>query len=150
GRRGGRQVALGIGLGVTGGVRALQGRASLPRRATDTRRRSDRGRPASFGVVRGEASGQAVAPYSQPVARLGCLIALTAALAAGRAAAAGGDADPASDMLYTGDVSPPYEPVSPEVAADLRGAVRDARAEGKPLKVAVIATKRDLGGVPTL
>jgi len=53
-------------------------------------------------------------------------------------------------MLYTGDVFLPYEPVSPEVAADLRSAVKNARAEGKPLKVAVIATKRDLGGVPTL
>src|SRR5262245_20642833 len=149
-RGGGRQVALGVGLGVRGGIRALQGRASLPSGAADTRRRGDRGRPSSVGVVRGEASGQAVAPYSQPVARLGCLIALTAVLAAGLAAAARADADPASDMLYTGDVFLPYEQVSPEVAADLRGAVRDARADGKPLKVAVIATKRDLGGVPTL
>jgi hypothetical protein len=84
------------------------------------------------------------------VARLACLIALTAALAAGLATAAWADADPASDMLYTGDVFLPYEPVSPEVAAELRSAVRNARADGKPLKVAVIATKRDLGGVPTL
>jgi len=90
------------------------------------------------------------APYSQPVARLGCLITLTAALAAGLATAALADADPASDMLYTGDVFLPYEPVSPAVASELRGAVRDARSEGKPIKVAVIATKRDLGGVPTL
>lgn len=82
--------------------------------------------------------------------RLGCLIALTAALAAGLATAAWADADPASDVLYTGDVFLPYEPVSPAVAAELRSAVKNARAEGKPLKVAVIATKRDLGGVPTL
>jgi hypothetical protein len=84
------------------------------------------------------------------VTRLGCLIALTAALAAGLATAAWADADPASDVLYTGDVFLPYEPVSPAVAAELRSAVKNARAEGKPLKVAVIATKRDLGGVPTL
>ena len=82
--------------------------------------------------------------------RLGCLIALVAALAAGVAAGARADADPASDMLYTGDVFLPYEHVSPEVATELRSAVRDARGEGKPIKVAVIATKRDLGGVPTL
>jgi hypothetical protein len=84
------------------------------------------------------------------VARLGCLIVLTAALAAGLTTTARADADPASDMLYTGDVFLPYGPVSPAVAAELRGAVRSAREEGKPLKVAVIATKRDLGGVPTL
>jgi hypothetical protein len=84
------------------------------------------------------------------VVRLGCLIALVAALAAGVAAEARADADPASDTLYTGDVFLPYEPVSPAAAAELRGAVRDARKEGKPLKVAIIATKRDLGGVPTL
>jgi hypothetical protein len=53
-------------------------------------------------------------------------------------------------MLYTGDVFLPYEHVSPDVAADLRDAVGSARARGKRLKVAVIATKRDLGGVPTL
>ena len=82
--------------------------------------------------------------------RLGCLIALVAALAAGLATEARADADPASDMLYTGDVFLPYEPVSPAVAAELRGTVRNARADGKPIKVAVIATKRDLGGVPTL
>jgi len=84
------------------------------------------------------------------VARLGCLIVVTAALAAGLATAARADADPASDTLYTGDVFLPYEPVSPAAAAELRDAVRDARADGKQIKVAVIATKRDLGGVPTL
>ncbi len=53
-------------------------------------------------------------------------------------------------MLYTGDVFLPYEPVAPAAAAALRTAVRDARSDGKPIKVAVIAAKRDLGGVPTL
>jgi hypothetical protein len=84
------------------------------------------------------------------VVRLGCLIAVVAALATGLATGAWADADPASDMLYVGDVFLPYEPVSPAVAGDLRSTVRNARAEGKPIKVAVIATKRDLGGVPTL
>ena len=84
------------------------------------------------------------------MARLGCLIALAAALAAGFAAGARADADPASDMLYTGDVFLPYEPVSPAAAAELRDAVRASRANGKAIKVAVIATKGDLGGVPTL
>ena len=84
------------------------------------------------------------------MARLGCLIALAAAVAAGFAAGARADADPASDMLYTGDVFLPYEPVSPAAAAELRDAVRASRANGKAIKVAVIATKGDLGGVPTL
>ena len=84
------------------------------------------------------------------MARIGCLIALVAAVAAGLAPGARADADPASDMLYTGNVFLPYEPVSAEAAAGLRDAVRDSRADGKPIKVAVIATKRDLGGVPTL
>lgn len=91
-----------------------------------------------------------MAPYSEPVARLGWLIAVTAALAAGVVPAARADADPASDTLYTRDVFVPYEPVSPAVVSDLRNAVREARANGTPLKVAVIATKRDLGGVPSL
>jgi hypothetical protein len=84
------------------------------------------------------------------VVRLGCLIAVVAALATGLATGAWADADPASDMLYVGDVFLPYEPVSPAVAGELRTTVRNARAEGKPVKVAVIAAKRDLGGVPTL
>jgi hypothetical protein len=75
---------------------------------------------------------------------------MVAALAAGLAGGARADADPASDMLYTGDVFLPYEHVSPDVAADLRDAVGSARARGKRLKVSVIATNRDLGGVPTL
>jgi hypothetical protein len=75
---------------------------------------------------------------------------LAAALAAGLAPAASADADPASDTLYTRDVFLPYEPVTSSAAAELRSAVHDSRADGKPIKVAVIATKRDLGGVPTL
>jgi hypothetical protein len=78
------------------------------------------------------------------------LIVLAAALAAGLTPAARADADPASDTLYTGNVFLPYEPVSRPVADELRSAVRDARADGTPIKVAVIATKRDLGGVPSL
>ncbi len=84
------------------------------------------------------------------MARLGCLIALVAALAAGLATGARADADPASDTLYTSDVFLPYARVTPAVADELRNAVGNARAEGKPIKVAVIAARRDLGGVPTL
>jgi hypothetical protein len=78
------------------------------------------------------------------------LIALAAALAAGLTPTARADADPASDTLYTGNVFLPYGPVSRPVADELRSAVRDARTDGTPIKVAVIATKRDLGGVPSL
>jgi hypothetical protein len=84
------------------------------------------------------------------VARLGCLIAVLAALAAAIATEARADADPASDVLYVRDVFLPYEAVSPAAADALRSAAREARADGKPIKVAVIASRRDLGGVPTL
>jgi hypothetical protein len=84
------------------------------------------------------------------VARLGWSVVVAAVLVAGLAAAARADADPASDTLYVRDVFLPYEHVSRAAADDLRSATRNARAGGKPIKVAVIASKRDLGGVPSL
>jgi hypothetical protein len=84
------------------------------------------------------------------VVRLGCLIALVVTLAASLASGAWADADPASDVLYVRDVFLPYEPVSQAVAHDLREAVKSTHADGKPIKVAVIASRRDLGGVPSL
>ncbi|HZO62934.1 MAG TPA: hypothetical protein VFB35_08125 [Gaiellaceae bacterium] len=82
--------------------------------------------------------------------RLGCLVVLVTALAAALASTALADADPASDVLYVRDVFVPFSGVSPAAAAELRKAAKDSRAGGMPIKVAVIATRRDLGGVPSL
>jgi hypothetical protein len=61
------------------------------------------------------------------------------------------DSDPASDILPTVDVFFPYQPkMSEDVKADLRGVTDAAKKAGYPIKVAVIATEADLGGVPQL
>src|SRR3954471_15302910 len=63
--------------------------------------------------------------------------------------AAHADGDPASDVLLLQDVYLPYQPVVPKPVADaLTRTVKQLRKEGYPLKVAVIATKTDLGTVP--
>jgi hypothetical protein len=77
-----------------------------------------------------------------------CLAAVTLAAAP---ATALGDADPASDFLPTQDVFVPYQPpISNAVKADLLGVTKAAKRAGYPIKVAVIATAVDLGGVPNL
>jgi hypothetical protein len=66
-------------------------------------------------------------------------------------AAARADADPASDYLYTLWVFLPYETKVPAAdAAQLRAVVREARKAGYPVKVAVIGSPPDLGGVTAL
>ena len=78
-----------------------------------------------------------------------CLAALVVALAA--AAPAQADADPASDVLYTRDLFLPYSNnVSSAVEADLLAAIQKAKSRGRPIRVALIASKDDLGGVPQL
>ena len=67
------------------------------------------------------------------------------------AAPALADGDPASDVLPLQDVYLPYSPqVSPPVASALRKLLKETRAAGYPVKVAVIATPTDLGAVPDL
>jgi hypothetical protein len=59
------------------------------------------------------------------------------------------DADPASDMLYQGVLFLPYKAtVSPDVERALREAIAGSKAAGKEVRVALIADKGDLGGVP--
>lgn len=66
-------------------------------------------------------------------------------------AQAGADADPASDTLLAQDIFlPAPQGPSKAVSTALAATVRRARAAGYPLKVAVIATPTDLGGVPQL
>jgi hypothetical protein len=79
----------------------------------------------------------------------GCLALLVVAAAVSVPALA--DADPASDVLYTRELFLPYnENVSPAVEADLLAAISRSRAAGKEVRVALIASKDDLGGVPQL
>jgi len=66
-------------------------------------------------------------------------------------AAARADADPASDYLYSGWVFRPYETKVPAAeAARLRAVVDEARKAGYPIKVALIGSPPDLGGVSAL
>jgi hypothetical protein len=76
-------------------------------------------------------------------------LALAVALALVAVPAAHADADPASDVLYTQRIYLPFfgEKVSPEHAAVLKKTVDAAWKKGYPIKVALIATRNDLGGV---
>jgi hypothetical protein len=63
--------------------------------------------------------------------------------------AAHADGDPASDVLLLQDVYLPYQPVVPKPVGDaLTRTVKQLRAKGFPLKVAIIASTTDLGTVP--
>src|SRR4051795_688491 len=74
-------------------------------------------------------------------------VVLLAALAAAPPAHA--DGDPASDVLLLQDVYSPYQPAVPKAVLDaLNNTVKELRKKGYPLKVAIIASKTDLGTVP--
>lgn len=72
---------------------------------------------------------------------------LLAALAGAPAALA--DGDPASDVLLLQDAYLPYAPTVPKPVADaLNRTLAATRKRGFRLKVAIIATRNDLGSVP--
>jgi hypothetical protein len=60
------------------------------------------------------------------------------------------DSDPASDILLTEDAYLPYPEPSRAVSRALADVLKQAHAAGYKLKVAVIAVRSDLGGVPSL
>ena len=61
------------------------------------------------------------------------------------------DADPASDSLYVGRIFLPLSAkVSPSLAGRLAADALAAEQAGKPIRVALIASPIDLGGVPAL
>jgi hypothetical protein len=76
-------------------------------------------------------------------------LALVAVLAVVAVPAAHADADPASDVLYIQRIYLPFfgQMVSKDHAAVLRRVVSDAWKKGYPIKVALIATRNDLGGI---
>ncbi|HEX4107805.1 MAG TPA: hypothetical protein VHX88_06695 [Solirubrobacteraceae bacterium] len=61
------------------------------------------------------------------------------------------DADPASDVLLVQDVFYPYEPATPTALENaLQRALKEIHATGLPLRVAIIESPIDLGGIPAL
>ncbi len=84
----------------------------------------------------------------RPTALALCLVAALLALPAPRAAA---DADPPSDVLLIQSVYYPYTPkISPKLQAQLDDAAARARRAGFPIKVALVATRADLGAIPQM
>ena len=68
-----------------------------------------------------------------------------------RAQPAGADADPASDTLLVQDAFFPYTPATPAgLQRELETALKEIHATGLDLKVAVIGSPVDLGGIPAL
>ncbi len=66
-------------------------------------------------------------------------------------AAARADGDPASDYLYTQSLFLPLDGSIPKASeAQLRALLREAKAKGYPVRVAVIGSRADLGAVPSL
>jgi hypothetical protein len=76
------------------------------------------------------------------------LLVLVAALALPAAAPA--DGDPASDVLVSQDIFTPYPAPSADARTSLANAVRTINVSGDRVKVAVIASRTDLGSVPSL
>jgi hypothetical protein len=64
--------------------------------------------------------------------------------------AARADGDPASDVLYFTDVFVSFEQTSKPLIAKLEHETIVARAQARPIKVAVIWTTTDMGAVPQL
>jgi hypothetical protein len=82
-------------------------------------------------------------------ALVSCLAAVVLAVAA-VAPAARADADPASDVLLVQDIFLPYgTQISEEAVRGLQMEVAKAKAAGYHVKVAIIGSRTDLGGVPT-
>jgi hypothetical protein len=80
------------------------------------------------------------------IAPFGALLALVLVLAG----AASADGDPASDILIVNDVYVPFQGVPKRAAAQLKTSVEAAYDRRYRVKVAVIATRLDLGSVPSL
>jgi hypothetical protein len=61
------------------------------------------------------------------------------------------DADPASDVLYTRRVFLPFDTkIAPALVQRLAAETRAAEEAGRPVRVALIASPNDLGGIPAL
>jgi hypothetical protein len=81
---------------------------------------------------------------------LGAALLACALVAAAVAGGARADGDPASDMLVVQNVFLPYEAPSHAAAAELAQDVAAVYAAGERVKVALVATRIDLGAIPSL
>jgi hypothetical protein len=82
------------------------------------------------------------------IARACALAALTLALLPGAALA---DGDPASDVLPVQDAYFPYSPpVSKPLVTALDNLLKEVKAKGYPMKVALLQSTGDMGSYPTL
>jgi len=85
------------------------------------------------------------------VTRVAAALVCALALAGGLAALARADGDPASDYLITQPVYFPYDgKFSPELEGRLLALAREAKAQGFPIKVALIPDSYDLGSITVL
>lgn len=88
---------------------------------------------------------------SRALARISTLACLAIAIAASGAPAAHADADPASDFLLVAPAFYPYQPpTSPSLKHALEGVLAQLKRQGLDLKVAIIGSPTDLGGVSNL
>lgn len=84
--------------------------------------------------------------------RLACLLLVFASSAAALPGAARADGDPASDVLLSQSAFYPYAPntVQNDLQKALNAQLKEAKAKGYELKVALIGAQNDLGSVPQL
>jgi hypothetical protein len=93
-----------------------------------------------------------MALISSPRAGRAFLVLLLLVLVAyARPGSAAADADPASDVLLVQNAFFPYQPaVPPALTKAVDQALAEIHATGLPLKVAIIGSRVDLGGIPDL
>ena len=90
-------------------------------------------------------------PYAPAIRRIAALWTALAIAAVSVAPAAYADADPASDFLLAAPVFYPYQPAtSPAVKSALEGTLAKLKRDGLNLKVAIVDSPNDLGGVSNL
>jgi hypothetical protein len=91
------------------------------------------------------------ATFNKPVVKLALVGLLAAAFWCVSSTDATADVDPASDVLLLDNVYFPYDPkVCSELEDGLKQLTADAKEARYPVKVALIASESDLGGIPQL
>jgi hypothetical protein len=119
--------------------------------ATDELRIVPRDGPAAAGDCDRDEERRTRGPQRRQFAALLLALTLAALPSAVRPSAARADADPPSDVLLLQDVYYPYHPaIAPRLRRQLDDLTARARKAGFPIKVAIVAARADLGGVPLM